>query len=89
LQPSHANFVCGHDLPWLCRDRGLLTMPGDPGTPIGIVHLTDAKHYPFIPVPVFPAGRTLPMPLIHRLFKLFLERNLHRTGAASPAPGPA
>ena len=88
LQPLQANFVCGHDLPWFSRESGLLTLPRDPGTPIGVVHLTDAKHYPFVPVPVFPDGRTLAMPLIHRLFKIFLERNLRWSAAASPVAGP-
>jgi hypothetical protein len=66
LQPLEANFVCVHELPWFDPASHKFTLPRKQDSPLGVVHLTDAKYYQLLPIPNFPLGHVSLMSLLFR-----------------------
>ena len=66
LQPLEANFVCVHGLPWFDPVQRKFTLPRNKDVTLGIVHLTDAKNYEQLPIPIFPDGVVRSMSLFFR-----------------------
>jgi hypothetical protein len=67
-QGPAANYVCVHGLPWLDPASRRFTLPKKKHSPIGVLHLTDAKKYPRLPIPTFPRGDICQTSLLYRDF---------------------
>jgi hypothetical protein len=82
-QPQEANFTCHLELPWYLPSEDVFTYPGDAARVLGVIHLCDAKHFPLLPIPQFPDGKTRPMPLDYRAVTGFIRDKARAAAAAT------
>jgi hypothetical protein len=73
-QPQEANYTCHLELPWYSPEKGVFTMPGAPDRVLGTVHLCDTKNFEYLPIPQFPHGQPLAMPLVYQALQRFIAQ---------------